>query len=58
MWYEDFHNRTEVMGMYGRSINRIKIEIGAKVIEQVSDFIDIGNLISELKEDIYTYLWS
>jgi hypothetical protein len=56
MWHEDSHNRTEVMGMCGRNIQRIKMEIGGKVIEQVSDFIDIGNLISKLKEDIYIKL--
>jgi hypothetical protein len=33
-----------------------KIEVGGKVTEQVSDFIDVGNTISKQKEDIYIKL--
>jgi hypothetical protein len=43
------------MGTCGRNIQRIKNR-GGKVIEQVSDSIDLGNMISELKEDIFIKL--
>jgi hypothetical protein len=40
------------MGMCGRSIQNVKAEISGKIIEEVSDYIHLENIISELMKDI------
>jgi hypothetical protein len=45
--------KSKTMGMCGKNIQRVKIEIEGKIIEQVSDFTYLGNTFSEHKKDIY-----
>jgi hypothetical protein len=49
MWYEIFHIKTKVMRMCGKNIQRV--EMDKRVIEQESDFICLGNMVSELEKN-------
>jgi hypothetical protein len=42
--------KSKTMGMCGKNIQRVKIEIEGKIIEQVSDFTYLGNTFSEHKK--------
>jgi hypothetical protein len=44
-------SKTKVMGICGINIQRVNTEIYGKVIEEVSDFIYLENIISELMND-------
>jgi hypothetical protein len=42
--------KTKVLGMCGRNIQTANTETDRRVTEQVSDFIYLGNMSSELKK--------
>jgi hypothetical protein len=44
--------KTKTLGKCGKNIQRAKIEIEGKIIEQVSSFNCLGNLISNEEKDI------
>jgi hypothetical protein len=44
--------KTKTRGLCGKNIQRVKIEIGGTIIEQVSSFNYLGNLISNDEKDI------
>jgi hypothetical protein len=44
--------KTKIIGLCGKNIQRVKIEIEGKIIEQVSGFNYLGNLISN-EEKVY-----
>jgi RNA binding exosome subunit len=44
--------KTKTTGLCGKNIQRVKIEIEGKMIEQVSSFNYLGNLISNEEKDI------
>jgi hypothetical protein len=43
---------TKSMAMWGNHIQRVKIVINDNIIEQVTDFTYLGQLISEYKSDL------
>jgi hypothetical protein len=45
-------SKTKTIGVCGKNIQQVKIEIEGKIIEQVSDFNYLGNLISHEEMDI------
>jgi hypothetical protein len=45
-------SKTKTIGVCGKNIQQDKIEIEGKIIEQVSDFNYLGNLISHKEMDI------
>jgi hypothetical protein len=45
-----------ILGVCGKNIQRVKIEIEGKIIEQVSNFNYLGSLISNEEKDINTKL--
>jgi hypothetical protein len=44
--------KTKTIGLCGKNIQRVKIEIEGKIIEQVTSFSYLGNLISNEEKDI------
>jgi hypothetical protein len=44
--------KTKTIGLCGKNIQRVKIEIEGKITEQVSSFNYLGNLISNEEDDI------
>jgi hypothetical protein len=44
--------KTKPIGLCGKNIQRVKVEIEDKIIEQVSSFNYMGNLISNEEKDI------
>jgi hypothetical protein len=49
-------SKTKSMGLCGKYTQRVKIVIDDKIIEQVSNFIYLGNLISNDEKDNNTKL--
>jgi hypothetical protein len=49
---EPFQNKS--VAICGKIIQRAKVVIDDTIIEEVTDFIYLGNMISELKTDITT----
>jgi hypothetical protein len=47
-----FTTKTKTIGLCGKNIQRVKIEIEGKIKEQVSSFNYLGNLISNEEKDI------
>jgi hypothetical protein len=45
-------SKTKAIGVCGKNIQRVKIEIESKIIEQVSSFNYLGSLISNEEKDI------
>jgi hypothetical protein len=44
--------KTKTIGLCGKNVQRVKIELESKIIEQVSNFNYLGNLISNEEKDI------
>jgi hypothetical protein len=47
-------SKTKAIRVCGKHIQRVKIEIEGKIIEQVSNFNYLGSLISNEEKDIHT----
>jgi hypothetical protein len=45
-------SKTKAIGVCGKNIQRVKIEIEGKIIEQVSNFNYLGSVISNEEKDI------
>jgi hypothetical protein len=45
-------SKTKAIGLCGKNIQRVKIEIEGKIIEQVSNFNYLGSLISNEEKDV------
>jgi hypothetical protein len=45
-------SKTKAIGVCGKNIQRVKIEIEGKIIEQVSNFNDLGSLISNEEKEV------